>query len=140
SRPLEQVAARQLPPHASAKPTHHCMPLYPAFCRDAYVALAKRAAEIGSYVWIDMEEPWYVDQTLALFRDVHAAGQRVGLAMQAYLYRTPKDVESLLPPNRRSAWSKARTTNRPKSPSRRRPTPTAPTSRSASSSSTAAGT
>jgi proline dehydrogenase len=94
---LDQIAARKLPTHISAKPTHLGMTLDPAFCRDAYVALAKRAAEMGSFVWIDMEESWYVDPTLALFRDIHAAGQKVGLAMQAYLYRTPKDVESLLP-------------------------------------------
>src|SRR5437764_8847070 len=94
---LDQIAARKLPTHISAKPTHLGMTLDPAFCRDAYVALARRAAEIGSFVWIDMEESWYVDPTLQLFRDIHAAGQRVGMAMQAYLYRTPKDVESLLP-------------------------------------------
>src|SRR5436190_121593 len=52
---------------------------------------------IGSLCWIDMEESWYVDDTLALYRDIRAAGQQIGLAMQAYLYRTPKDVESLLP-------------------------------------------
>jgi proline dehydrogenase len=94
---LDQIAARKLPTHISAKPTHLGMTFDPKFCRDAYVTLAKRAAEIGSFVWIDMEESWYVDPTLQLFRDIHAAGQRVGMAMQAYLYRTPKDVESLLP-------------------------------------------
>lgn len=94
---LDQIAARKLPTQISAKPTHLGMTLDPKFCREAYVALAKRAAEVGSFVWIDMEESWYVDETLALFRDIHAAGQRVGLAMQSYLYRTPKDVESLLP-------------------------------------------
>ena len=94
---LDQISERKLPTHISAKPTHLGMTLDPAFCRDAYVALARRAAEIGSFVWIDMEESWYVDQTLALFRDVHAAGRKVGMAMQSYLYRTPKDVESLLP-------------------------------------------
>jgi len=94
---LDQIAARKLPTHISAKPTHLGMTLDPKFCRESYVALAKRAAEVGSFVWIDMEESWYVDQTLELFRDIHAAGQRVGLAMQSYLYRTPKDVESLLP-------------------------------------------
>jgi len=94
---LDDIRKRALPTHISAKPTHLGMTLDPAFCREAYVALAKRAAEIGSFVWIDMEESWYVDQTLDLFRDIHAAGQKVGLAMQSYLYRTPKDVESLLP-------------------------------------------
>lgn len=94
---LDDIRARKLPTHISAKPTHLGMTLDPAFCREAYIALAKRAAEIDSFVWIDMEESWYVDDTLALFRDIHAAGQTVGLAMQSYLYRTPKDVETLLP-------------------------------------------
>src|SRR2546430_1154015 len=94
---LEQIRERKLPAHISAKPTHLGMTLDPAFCRQAYIALATRAAEIGSFVWIDMEESWYVDDTLSLFRDIHAAGQKVGMAMQSYLYRTPKDVESLLP-------------------------------------------
>ncbi len=73
------------------------MRLDPPFCRQAVIALAKRAEEIGSLLWIDMEESWYVDETLALFRDVRAAGRKVGLAMQSYLYRTPADVEALLP-------------------------------------------
>lgn len=94
---LDDIHARKLPTHISAKPTHLGMTLDPVFCREAYIALARRAAEIGSFVWIDMEESWYVDQTHALFRDVHAAGQKVGMAMQSYLNRTPKDVESLLP-------------------------------------------
>ena len=94
---LDDIRARKLPTHISAKPTHLGMTLDPAFCREAYIALARRAAEIGSFVWIDMEESWYVDDTLALFRDIHAAGQKVGMAMQSYLYRTPKDVDSLLP-------------------------------------------
>ncbi len=94
---LDDIRARKLPTHISAKPTHLGMTLDPAFCRQAYIALAKHAAEVGSFVWIDMEESWYVDDTLALFRDIHAAGQKVGLAMQSYLYRTPKDVDSILP-------------------------------------------
>jgi proline dehydrogenase len=96
-RLLEAVRDRKLPAHVSVKATHLGMRLDPAFCREAVVALARRAEEIGSLLWIDMEESWYVDETLALFRDVRGAGRQVGLAMQSYLYRTPKDVESLLP-------------------------------------------
>ena len=94
---LDQIRMRRLPTHISVKPTHLGMTLDPAFCRQAYIDLARRAAEIDSFVWIDMEESWYVDDTLALFRDIHAAGQKVGMAMQSYLYRTPKDVDPLLP-------------------------------------------
>jgi proline dehydrogenase len=48
-------------------------------------------------VWIDMESSPYVDPTLDLFRRARALSPRVGLALQAYLYRTAKDVESLVP-------------------------------------------
>jgi len=60
-------------------------------------ALAARAAERGGFLWVDMEESWYVDRTLALYRQVRAERSNVGVAMQAYLRRTPVDVAALLP-------------------------------------------
>jgi proline dehydrogenase len=48
-------------------------------------------------VWIDMESSPYVDRTLDLFKRTRERTRRVGIALQAYLYRTPKDVEALLP-------------------------------------------
>ena len=44
-----------------------------------------------------MENSPYVDPTLALFRASKAKYKGVGLALQAYLYRTATDVESLIP-------------------------------------------
>ena len=44
-----------------------------------------------------MESSPYVDPTLDLFRRTRARSPRIGIAIQAYLYRTAKDVESLLP-------------------------------------------
>jgi proline dehydrogenase len=38
-----------------------------------------------------------VDRTLDLFRRLRARSPRVGVALQAYLYRTAADLESLLP-------------------------------------------
>jgi proline dehydrogenase len=51
----------------------------------------------GNFVWIDMESSPYVEPTLALFRRVRARTPLVGIALQAYLYRTGKDVETLIP-------------------------------------------
>jgi len=48
-------------------------------------------------VWIDMENSPYVDPTLALFRKSKERYKGVGVALQAYLYRTARDAESLLP-------------------------------------------
>jgi proline dehydrogenase len=48
-------------------------------------------------VWIDMENSPYVDPTIKLFRSSKERYAGVGIAIQAYLYRTAKDIESLIP-------------------------------------------
>jgi proline dehydrogenase len=48
-------------------------------------------------IWIDMESSVYTDRTLELFRRVRATHTNVGVCLQAYLRRTPDDLESLLP-------------------------------------------
>jgi proline dehydrogenase len=56
-----------------------------------------RYAGPGSVVWIDMEASNYVDATLDLYRRALAEFSNVGVCVQAYLYRTQKDLESLIP-------------------------------------------
>ena len=46
-----------------------------------------------------MEDSSYVDRTLALYRGLKARHPAIGIAIQAYLRRTPADVDSLLPLN-----------------------------------------
>ncbi len=48
-------------------------------------------------VWIDMEASSYVDSTLDVYRKVLADFPRTGICLQAYLFRTKKDLENLLP-------------------------------------------
>ena len=54
---------------------------------------------------MDMEESRHVDATLDIYRRLRDAGiDNVGFVLQAYLYRTPSDLERLLPlgPNLRA--------------------------------------
>lgn len=51
----------------------------------------------GDLVWIDMEASEYVDRTLDMYRAVRGDGGNVGVCLQAYLHRTPDDLESLMP-------------------------------------------
>jgi proline dehydrogenase len=46
-------------------------------------------------VMIDMEEHDYVDRTLEILRRAHERTERTGVALQAYLLRTPHDLFSL---------------------------------------------
>jgi proline dehydrogenase len=56
--------------------------------------LAAGAAS-GSLVMIDIESSAYVDRTIAVFHELRARHDRVGVALQAYLRRTPRDVDRL---------------------------------------------
>jgi proline dehydrogenase len=56
------------------------------------------AARLGNFVRIDMEDSSLVDATLGIYRRLRESGHdNVGTVLQAYLYRTPRDLEPLLP-------------------------------------------
>ena len=93
---LEAVRARGLDTEVSVKPTQLGLDLGPTEARRRLERIV-RACDPGSLVWVDIESSAYVDPTLELFRGVREDHENVGLCLQAYLYRTEKDLESLLP-------------------------------------------
>ncbi len=94
---LGDVEARGLPTQVSVKLTHLGVEQDAEACLESLRALAARAEEAGSMLWIDMEESTYVDVTLALYRRLREEQRRVGVCLQSYLRRTPADLEALLP-------------------------------------------
>lgn len=58
--------------------------------------LARAAHGAGSYLWVDMEQSPYVDRTLDLVRQLRDEVPRVGVCLQAYLVRTPEDLDDLI--------------------------------------------
>lgn len=59
--------------------------------------ICSRAAQVGTFVAIDMESHEYTDPTIETYRRLRAHYDNVVLCLQAYLERTPADVEDLLP-------------------------------------------
>lgn len=94
---LDKVAAANLDAHVSVKPTQLGLDQDAALCRKNLDRLIERTEQRNNFLWIDMESSPYVDLTLELFRYGRARTPKIGIAMQAYLYRTEKDVESLIP-------------------------------------------
>jgi proline dehydrogenase len=94
---LDAVHAAGLRAHISVKPTQLGLDLDRESCFANLSRLVERADARGNFVWIDMESSPYVDPTLDLFRRARARSPRVGVALQAYLYRTAQDVKSLVP-------------------------------------------
>jgi proline dehydrogenase len=94
---LDRVAAAGLDAQISVKPTQLGLDHDAALCGRNLDRLVERADLRSNFVWIDMESSPYVDRTLDLFRKSRARSAQVGVALQAYLYRTEADLESLIP-------------------------------------------
>ncbi|MBI3790147.1 MAG: proline dehydrogenase family protein [Gemmatimonadetes bacterium] len=93
---FDQIKARGLmEAHVSVKPTQLGLDLDAKACAAHLETLAQKAASTGSFLWIDMEDSSYVDRTLALYTTLKARYANTGLAIQAYLKRTPDDLKAL---------------------------------------------
>ena len=81
--------------NVSLKLTQFGLDLSPGACRDNVEMLVRHAAQMRNFVRVDMESSEYVDRTLDLVKELHARHGAVGTVIQAYLYRSAKDIEIL---------------------------------------------
>lgn len=77
----------------SVKPSQLGTSLDKGVALDHLRRLAAEAQAVGSRVEIDMEQSDLVSDTLDLYRTLHADFTELRLAMQAYLRRTPVDLQ-----------------------------------------------
>src|SRR3954464_14772359 len=94
---LDRIDASGLDAQISIKPTQLGLDLDRAMCERNLERLIERAEQRRNFLWIDMESSPYVDPTLELYNRGRARTSRIGVAIQAYLFRTAKDVEALIP-------------------------------------------
>lgn len=93
----DEIRRLGVPTVVSVKPTQLGVDQSLELCAARLESLAQKAVDTGSQLWIDMEDSPYVDRTLELYRGLKSRYVPVGLALQAYLRRTPADLESLMP-------------------------------------------
>ncbi|MEP7383319.1 MAG: proline dehydrogenase family protein [Gemmatimonadota bacterium] len=93
---LDEIARRGLPTQLSVKPTQLGLDLSVEECMRQVAPIAARSAQHGALLWIDMEDSSYVERTLQLYEQLKAVHDQVGLCLQSYLFRTPKDLERVL--------------------------------------------
>jgi proline dehydrogenase len=58
--------------------------------------LIERCEQTKTFFWLDMESSPYVDGTIALFKRLRERTPNIGIAIQAYLFRSEKDIEELV--------------------------------------------
>lgn len=91
------IADRRLDTEISVKPTHLGLDLDPDLAAENVERVAQGAEQHGSWLWLDMESSRYVQPTIDLFRKVRATRPNTGICLQAYLRRTPVDINDLMP-------------------------------------------
>lgn len=94
---LGRIAAEDLDANISIKPTQLGLAFSPDLAAHCIDRLARSAAKAETTVTIDMEDSRYTEATVRLYEDVQKVHGNMGIALQAYLKRTPADLERLIP-------------------------------------------
>lgn len=97
-RILERIEAERLRANVALKLTNLGLAIDEELAFENVSTVVERAGELGNFVRLDMEYSAVVDATLRIYRRLREEGhENVGTVLQAYLYRTPDDLEALLP-------------------------------------------
>ena len=94
---IERIAAEGLQANISVKLTQLGLGRDDTLAEESLRTLAGRAAAAGTTVTVDMEESALTQVTVDLYCRVQAEFGNLGLALQAYLHRTPADLARVLP-------------------------------------------
>jgi proline dehydrogenase len=92
---IERIAAEGLEANVSIKLTQMGLDLGVEECVAVLAPVVAAGARHGIFVRIDMEGSAYTDRTLEVVDRLRADGCDVGPVIQAYLHRSPADVERL---------------------------------------------
>src|SRR5262245_50503729 len=95
---LDKVKAAGLDAQISVKPAQLGLDLDAGQCQRNLDRICEKVERLGNAaVWIDMENSPYVDPTLKVFSKSKEPYQGFAMSIQSYLYRSAKDIESLIP-------------------------------------------
>ena len=94
---LQRIDADGLDSTISLKPSHVGMTFGRDFCYETMAGIVQTAQTFNLTVEIDMESSPDVDDTLAIYHQLlDTFGGGVRLAVQAYLHRTPADLDLII--------------------------------------------
>ena len=94
---LDAIGKHNIEGNISIKLSQLGMGLDNNLAAESLDALAARAAEVGTTVTVDMEESTVTELTLDLYTAAQKRHGNLGVAVQAYLHRTAKDLDAIMP-------------------------------------------
>jgi proline dehydrogenase len=93
---FEKIAAQGINANVSCKLTALGLDLSTEFCEGLVLSIVERAAAFENFLRVDMEGSIYTQRTVELVKRVRVQNPAMGTVIQAYLYRSEKDVQDLL--------------------------------------------
>lgn len=91
---LNGIFHRGLRSHVSLKLSQMGLDLSEDLAAELLDLVGRTAASVGTFVRVDMEDSGRLPATLRVFERVMSSGARdIGIVLQAYLFRTPDDVD-----------------------------------------------
>lgn len=92
---LEAIVESKVSSHLSVKLTSLGLDISPDLCVDNMEKIVMKANEHQIFVRIDMEDNSHCQSALNMFKYFRKTYDNVGIVLQAYLYRTEKDLADL---------------------------------------------
>ena len=92
---IERIAVERLRAGVSIKLTQMGLGLGIEECLAVLAPVVDAGDRLGVFIRIDMESSAHTDDTLEVVDRLRAAGRNVGPVIQAYLHRSPADIERL---------------------------------------------
>jgi proline dehydrogenase len=93
---FERIAKEKLNANVSCKLTQLGLDLSAEFCEGLVLSVVERAAGYDNFLRVDMEGSIYTQRTVELVKRVRSRSPAVGTVIQAYLYRSERDIQDLL--------------------------------------------
>lgn len=93
---FEKIATQRLNANVSCKLTALGLDLSADFCEGLLLSIVERAAATENFLRVDMEGSEYTERTIDLVKRVRSQSPAIGTVIQAYLYRSEKDIQDLL--------------------------------------------
>jgi len=92
---LDAIHRTGVDSHVSLKLTQMGLDIDDEYCYENMIRIVSRAKEYSNFVRFDMEGSPHTQRTLDIFKRVRSQFDNVGIVVQAMLFRTEEDVESL---------------------------------------------
>jgi proline dehydrogenase len=94
---LDRIRAEKIDGTISVKPSQLGLAASPSLYFANLLQIVKKAEAYDEFVWIDMENSPYTEETLKTYREILPSHRQLGVCLQANMKRTESDLKDLIP-------------------------------------------